>query len=809
VNNLKDAVRQFRRRPGLSIVIVVILAVGIGVTTGIFSLFQQILVRPLPVAEPDRLVNLVPSPVPALSYAMFRDLEAGQDVFAGLAGFDDVQVNLSYEDRPRSGSVHAVSGEYFQVLGLRPTLGRLIEPRDEPGVGEARVAVLAHDYWQRDLAGDPGVVGRPLTVNGQAFEIVGVAPPGFTGVAFGLRPQAFVPLTMLIDLRGLPPEQALNRSWRTSLNPFARLRPGIDMQQASVAVDALRAGIVAEFGPESPSSRAIVIESGAQGPQTARRTIFAQPLELLLGVTLVVLLVVCGNVASLLLARGATRANEMAIRSAIGADRRRLVAQLLAEASLLALLGGLASLPVASVTVGMIVSLVPAELVHEVSTSLDPGVIGFAASMSLATVLSFGVAPAIAVSRATRPVVAARVGRGLGGRRATRAQGLLTTSQIALSVVLLVIAGLFAQSLASIARLDLGIDVESLVTFNVAPRRNGLDAERSESVYERIEATLAARPGVMRVASATIPLLTQSGWIRPVEGMDVAPDVDTDVATNVVSPGLFATLGVPLLAGRDFTSGDTAESARVAIVNESFARRFDLGRDAIGRRFHPAGADGDVEIVGLVADAAQSGTGVKAAVPPQYYLPMTQVDPLYLPSRYFYVRSAIDPEALLREIPSAVASVEPNVPVDELRTLESQFSEDVYVDRLVTALSAGFAILATLLAAIGLYGMLSYTVAQRTRELGLRLALGAAPARLRAQVLERVGRMTLIGAAVGIAVALALARIVEAMLFGVSGRDPLAFVAAVAIVAVAVLASSYFPARRAAQVAPLEALRYE
>jgi predicted permease len=809
VDNLKDAVRQFRRRPGLSVVIVAILAIGIGVTTGIFSLFHQILVRPLPVPEPERLVNLVPSPVPALSYAMFRDLEAAQNVFTALAGYDDVQVNLAYEDRPQSGSVHAVSGEYFQVLGLSPTLGRLIEPQDEPGVGEARVAVLAHDYWQRDLGGDPGVVGRTLAVNGQAFTIVGVAPAGFTGGAFGLRPRAFVPLTMLIELRGLPAEQVLNRSWRTSLNPFARLRPEIGMQEASIAINALRAEIIAEFEPESPSSRTIVLEPGAQGRRTAARTVFTQPLELLLGVTLVVLLVVCSNVANLLLARGATRANEMAIRAAIGADRWRLVAQLLAEASLLALLGGLGSLPIASLTVGVIVSFVPAEMVHEVSTALDPGVIGFAASMSLATVLAFGVAPAIAVSRTTRPAMARPVAHGLGGHRTTRVQGLLTTSQIALSVVLLVIAGLFAQSLASIARLDLGFDMESLVTFNVAPQRNGYDLERSEAVYERIEAALAAQPGVTGVASATIPLLTQSGWIRSVEGLEVAPGVDTAVATNVVSPGLFATLGVPLLAGRDLTSGDTAGSARVAIVNESFARRFNLGIDAIGRRFRPAGADADVEIVGLVADAAQSGTGVKTTVPPQYYLPMAQVDPLYLPSRYFYVRSAIDPEALLRVIPPAVAEVEPNLPVDGLRTLETQFDDDVYVDRLVTALSAGFAILATLLAAIGLYGMLSYTVAQRTREFGLRLALGAMPARLRAMMLGQVGMMTLIGAAVGVAVALALARIVEAMLFGVSGYDPLAFAAAVAVVAVAVLTASYFPARRAANVAPMEALRYE
>ena len=287
------------------------------------------------------------------------------------------------------------------------------------------------------------------------------------------------------------------------------------------------------------------------------------------------------------------------------------------------------------------------------------------------------------------------------------------------------------------------------------------------------------------------------------------PSVDTRVATNIVSPGLFATLGVPLLAGRDFADTDTADAPLVAIVNESFVARFNLGGDAIGRRFRPRGANADVEIVGVVADAAQSGTGVKAQVPPQFYQPIAQVDPAFVPSRYFYVRSAIAPESLLRAIPRAVADVDPNLPVAALQTLEAQFGDDVYVDRLVTALSAGFSILATLLAAMGLYGMLTYSVAQRTRELGLRLTLGAVPARLEAMVLKHVGVMTLIGTALGVAAAIGLGRIVEAMLFGVSGYDPLAFVAAAVVLAVVVLAASYGPARRAARIAPMAALRYE
>jgi predicted permease len=375
--------------------------------------------------------------------------------------------------------------------------------------------------------------------------------------------------------------------------------------------------------------------------------------------------------------------------------------------------------------------------------------------------------------------------------------------------VLLVVAGLLSQSLANIARVNLGIDVESLITFAFAAQRNVYDPERAAASHARLEEALAAQPGVTSVASTAIPLLNGGYFERMVEVGDVTAIDDPQARGNFVSPRLFATTGVPLLVGRDFADTDTANSPQVAIVNASFVRKFSLGSEAIGRRFRVAGEDGDREIVGVVADAADSGGGVKQPVSAQFYEPLRQFDPRLVFERYFYVRTAASPDALVRAIPGIVAGVDANLAVSALRTMEQQAAYDVYADRLVTALSTSFAALAAALTGLGLYGMLSYAVTQRTREIGLRLALGAAPAHLKAMVIRHVGAMVIAGSAVGILAATAVVRVVEALLFGVSSYNPLAFVAAVVVLCVVALVAAYLPARRASRIAPMNALRYE
>jgi predicted permease len=427
----------------------------------------------------------------------------------------------------------------------------------------------------------------------------------------------------------------------------------------------------------------------------------------------------------------------------------------------------------------------------------------------------FGVLPALRTTRGdpSRALKGHAV-QAVGGRGAARLRGALGTAQIAFSMVLLALAGLFAQSLANVARIDLGIDVDSLASFSISPRRNGYDAGRTSALYDRIEQEFAAQPGVTGVASAAVPVMAggsfQAGLV--VEGFDSRGE-PVEGSFNVVGPRFFETLSIPLLAGREFTAADVSGSSRVAIVSERFARNYGLEGGAIGRRlrFGPDDSDG-LEIVGVVADAAYSA--VKEEVPAQFFVPLSRVEgqglfSFFAGSATYYVRAAIDPDALLRTIPAVVASVDSTLPVSNVITLRRQAQENIFVDRLVTVLSAGFAGLATLLAAIGLYGMLSYSVAQRTRELGLRLALGAEPADIGAIVLRQIGVIAAVGIAIGFVGAIGAGRAAEALLFGLSGYEPLVLVAAAIVLGAVVFVAGYLPARRASRIAPMEALRYE
>jgi predicted permease len=538
-----------------------------------------------------------------------------------------------------------------------------------------------------------------------------------------------------------------------------------------------------------------------------------QSLTLLLGVTLLVLLIVCVNVANLLLVRGASRAGEMAVRESMGASRGQLVEQLLAETAAPVALGGILSLLVAALTLGAAANFLPSRLADALATQIGPLAASFAALATVAALLLCGLFPALRTARTNLALaMKGHASQALGGHRAGRVRGVLVTTQIAFSMVLLVLAALFARSLQNVARIDVGIDVDTLVSFSVAPRQNGYSPERTAAIYDRIEQELAAQPGVTGVAAAAIPLIAGSelSWALRVEGFENRGE-PVQARFNVVGPSLFSTLSVPVLAGREFTAADTTSGRRVAVINERFARDYGLDRDALGKQlwFGPNDSD-NLEIVGVVADAAYAN--VKADVPAQLFVPRSAPGGPFAwfggPAS-FYVRTSLDPDALLRVIPRVIASVDGTLPVSNLITMRRQAQDSVFLDRLVTILSASFAGLATLLAAIGLYGVLAYGVAQRTRELGLRLALGAEPANLRAVVLRQVGLWAVIGIAVGAAAAIGLGRLAESLLYGLTAFDVGALAAAAVTLSLVMLAAAYLPARRASRITPMEALRHE
>jgi len=828
--NLKLALRALAKNPFVSGVAIVSLALGIGANAAIFSLFDQMLLQPLPVEDPDSLVNLGAPGVKAgsnscnnagdcdvvFSYPMFRHLQDVQTVFTGIAGHRSFSANLAYGGETSAAGGMMVSGSYFPVLGLQAEVGRLIGSNDDATAGESAVVVLGHSYWQARFGGDPSIVGDTLVVNGQPMAIIGVAPEGFDGTTLGGTPKVFVPITMR---ETLDPRMSGNFENRRSywVYVFARLNPGIDIEGARAAIGGQYSAIVNDVeaplqtGMSEPTlerfrAKEISIEEGRRG-QSSLHTEVAAPLTLLNGVTGLVLLIACANVANLLLGRAVARAGEMAVRLAVGASRRHLVTQLLTESVVLAAFAGAAGLLVARWTLSGIVSLMPDQVAATIDPTLSGPVLAFTAATALGAGMVFGLFPALL---STRPGVLSALkgeaGQPAGARSASRFRAVLTTGQIALSMALLVSAGLFIRSLANISRVDLGLDAADMVTFRISPERNGYEPIASRALFERTEDALGALPGITGVTAAMIPALagSNSSTNVGVEGFEDGPDVDANASYNLIAPEYFRTLGISMLAGREFTRSDVIGAPRVAIVNEEFARKFNLGRDAVGRRMRVGGGDElDIEIVGLVQNAKYSD--VKDEIPPQYFLPYRQNE--NIGSITFYARSELDARQQLSSIAPLVSRLDPNLPVERVRTLQMQIEENTFGDRIISVLSTAFAVLATLLASVGLYGVLAYTVAQRTREIGLRVALGADPARVRGMILRQMAVMTVIGGVIGVAAALAMGRAAESLLFEVSGHDPLVLVAAAALLGAIALGAGAIPAHRASRVDPMLALR--
>jgi predicted permease len=551
------------------------------------------------------------------------------------------------------------------------------------------------------------------------------------------------------------------------------------------------------------------LQPGGQG-QSRLPTRARQPLMLLCGVTLVVLVICCANVANLLMGRAAARSSEMAVRLSIGAGRKHLVGQLLTESMLLGLMGGAAGLLVSRWTLAGMAAILPPGQVETFESQLDGRMLAFATVLSLGTSILFGLFPAI---HSTTPnligALKANAGQPAGARAAVRFRVGLATAQIALSMALLVSAGLFVKSLSNVSRVNLGLDTEKLVTFGVAPALSGYPTARTRQILETIENRLSSYPGVAGVTTTRVRLVSGDSSMSDfrLEGVNYSPDDDDSANYNVIGTNYLRTLGIGLVAGREFSSSDTDGTPNVAIVNEAFLQKFHLGRDVIGRRLQRMGRSKgfDIEIVGIAANSAYDEVKDKPGA--LVLLPYRQ-DPT-LSGAEFYVRTRSAEQDLLAAIPQLVRDVDPTLPVARLRTMTAQIDENIIIDRFVTTMSAAFASLATLLAALGLYGVLAYTVTQRTREFGLRMALGADGGSVRRMVLRQVGVMTTIGAAIGLVTALALGRAAESLLFQMDARDPWVFGAAALALTVVALLAGFIPAQRASRVDPMTALRYE
>lgn len=833
MKNLQLAFRVLRKSPFVTMIAVVSLALGIGANAAIYSAFDQMLLRPVPaVPNPDELVNLgAPGPKPGstscndaggcdkvFSYPMLRDLEKVQTPFTAVAAHNSFGANLSFENKTESGGGLYVSGSYFPVLELQPALGRLLAPGDDDVIGGHAVAVLSYSYWETRLGADSSVLDKQILIRGHPFTIVGVAPKGFDGITVGQRPKVYVPISMrgVINPNGVGAFERRDSYW---VYLFARRKPGVTIDQATAAINQTYHPIITDV--EAPlqkgmsdktlalfKAKRVTVEPGRTGQSNIAHNA-KTPLLFLFATTAIVLLIACANIANLLLARAATRSTELAVRLSLGARRSQLVRQLLTESFVLAAVGGLASIVVAQWTLALIMSLLPGEIASDLHLTLQPSAILFAALVAIGTGFLFGIFPAV---HSTRPdldaVLRAGSGKTSGARSASRFRTVLATVQIALSMALLMTAGLFLKSLDKVSRADLGLNVDHVVTFSVNPALSGYAPSRSAALFARMEEDLAALPGVTNASTAMVPLLANNNWGNSVsvQGFTRGPDTDANSRYNEIGPDYFRTVGATLIAGREFGSGDARGSAKVAVVNEAFAKKFGLGKDAVGKFMGDGPRDSlTIQIVGLVKNAAYSD--VKDSVPPVYYVPFRQ--DTTAGTAYFYVRTSGDPLGVLRAIPNLVKRIDPTLPVDDLRTMPQQVRENVFLDRMIGTLSILFAMLATLLASVGLYGVLAYSVAQRTREIGVRMALGADRGHVRAMVLRQVGMMALIGAPIGIAAAIGLARGARSMLFEMQGTDPVVMALSVLVLTIVALAAGFVPALRASRVDPMQALRYE
>jgi putative ABC transport system permease protein len=832
LQDLRYALRTFRKSPLFVAVALLSLAFGIGANTAIFTLVDQVLLRLLPVKDPRQLVLLwgrgphygSNNGRYKLSYPMYKDISANNQVFSGMFARANTSMSVSAEGKTERIEGELVSGTYFPVLGVGAALGRVFTPDDDQTPGGHPLAVISYRYWVSRFARNSNVIGKKILVNGYPLTIIGVSQDGFDGTNPGYAPQIRVPLMMNneIDPVGSTFDNNFTSRRRRWINVFGRLKPGVTAQQAKASLQPffhqmlemeVREKAFARAAPETRQrflTMWIDVLPASKGDSNLRRQ-FSSALLVLTAIVGLVLLIACANVANLLIARATARQREIAIRLALGASRSRIISQLLIESLTLAAAGGMAGLLLAIWMDQALLGFLPAsDAPLDISTTPDARILLFTLGVSLFTGIVFGLAPAL---QSTRPRLAGTLKEQVGSIAGGASVGIrktLVVAQVTLSLLLLIGASLFIRSLSNLKDLDPGFKIGNLLQFSVNPTMSGYKPERSLDFYRQLRENLDAIPGVESAALAVMPVLADSEWDNSmaVEGFAHKPGNTPDPHMQFITPDFFKTMHIPILAGRDFRMSDAKGAPEVCIVNEKFAKQYFKDGNAVGRHVGMGGDPGtklNIEIVGVVGDTKYEN--MREEVPIEVYQPYHQVP--FVLGMMGYVRTARPPEQAFSTIRRVVSGLDPNLPVANMETLEKQQQESLITERLVATLSAGFGILATLLAAIGVYGVMAYLVAQRTREIGVRMALGAATGDVVWLVMKEVLLLAGIGIAIGLPAALALTKFAKAQLFGIQPNDALSIAIATLAIAMVAVLSGYIPARRATLVDPMRALRWE